>query len=111
MLDTIDPATIGERLADARRERRLTQQRVADALDVARTTIIAMEKGERRPRASELIKLAQIYGRAVSELVQPERHALSPDFLVQFRVAGGRRGAGDHVHEDDIRRFEALCRW
>ena len=111
VLSTIDPLTIGERLADARRERRLTQQHVADALDVARTTIVAMEKGERRPRASELIKLAQIYGRAVGEFVQPERPSLAPGFLVQFRAAGGRRGTDDPKREADIRRFEALCRW
>ena len=56
LLTSIDPAIIGERLAEARRARGLTQQQAAEFLDVARTTITAMEKGERRPRAVELVK-------------------------------------------------------
>ena len=46
---SVDPAVIGERLAVARRARGLTQQQAAEALGVGRTTITAMEKGERRP--------------------------------------------------------------
>jgi len=111
VLNSIDPVAIGERLADARRERRLTQQQVADALDVARTTITAMEKGERRPRASELVKLAHLYGRPVSEFVQSDRPASSPGFLVQFRAVGGRQRPDEDNRAVDIRRFEELCRW
>ena len=70
VLNTIDPTVIGERLADARRARRLTQQQAAEELGVARTTITAMEKGDRRPRASELVKLAQLYGRPVGDFVR-----------------------------------------
>jgi transcriptional regulator with XRE-family HTH domain len=100
VLNTIDPATIGSRVADARRERRLTPRQAGDALGVARTTITAMEKGERRSRAAELIKLAQLYGRAVSEFVQPEqRQSLPRGFLVQFRAVGGRRGVDDQKRD------------
>jgi transcriptional regulator with XRE-family HTH domain len=45
VLGTIDPTVIGERLADARRARRLTQQQAAEALGVARTTVTAIEQG------------------------------------------------------------------
>ena len=64
ILNTIDAGVLGERLADARRARNLTQQAAADALGVSRTTITAMEKGDRRPRASELVSLARLYGAA-----------------------------------------------
>jgi Zn-dependent peptidase ImmA (M78 family)/transcriptional regulator with XRE-family HTH domain len=107
VLNTIDPGVIGERLADARRARGLTQQQAADELGVARTTITAMEKGERRPRASELVKLAQSYGRSVQEFVREET-AARPDFVVQFRAA---RGAMDANVNADLQRFEELCRW
>jgi Zn-dependent peptidase ImmA (M78 family)/transcriptional regulator with XRE-family HTH domain len=110
VLNTIDPATVGERLAEARRVRRLTQQEAADAIDVARTTITAMEKGDRRPRAAELVKLAQLYGRPVGEFVRTEGPTARPNFLVQFRAARSK-GEKEVERAEDIRRFEQLCRW
>jgi Zn-dependent peptidase ImmA (M78 family)/transcriptional regulator with XRE-family HTH domain len=112
ILNTIDPVVIGERLAEARRARHLTQQQAAEALSVARTTITAMEKGDRRPRAAELIALAQLYARPVGDFVRSERQMPRPNFVVQFRAArgpgGGERSAD---READIRQFEDLCRW
>jgi Zn-dependent peptidase ImmA (M78 family)/transcriptional regulator with XRE-family HTH domain len=108
VLNSIDPAIIGERLADARRVRGLTQQQAADALGVARTTITAMEKGDRRPRAAELVRLAQLYGRQVRDMVRPVSSSPEPDFVVQFRAA--RRADGEQPAADS-RRFEDLCRW
>ena len=107
VLESIDPAVIGERLAEARRARDLTQQQVADSLGVARTTVVAMEKGERRPRAAELVTLAQLYRRSVGELVRPVEPIARPDFVLQFRSAAG---GADGRRERDIRRFEARCR-
>jgi transcriptional regulator with XRE-family HTH domain len=89
ILDTIDPAVVGERLAEARRARHLTQQHVADELDVARTTSVAMEKGERRPRPGELLHLARLYGRQVSDFVRPRPSQVEGGFVVQFRAARG----------------------
>lgn len=111
-LDSIDPQVIGQRLSDARRARRLTQRQAASVLGVARTTITAMEQGIRRPRASELVALAQLYGRQVGELVRPARERAEPNFIVQFRSA---RGPSDIIDEEgrdaDTQRFEDLCRW
>ena len=107
LLNTIDPEVIGERLAEARRARGLTQQQAADALAVARTTITAVEKGERHPRAAELVKLAQLYGRPIQDLVRAEL-ASEPDFVVQFRAVRGGDEASANV---DIQRFEQFCRW
>lgn len=112
ILNTIDPALVGERLAAARRARNLTQQHAADALGVARTTITAMEKGERRPRAAELVSLARFYGRPVGEFVRKVSLTSRPDFIVQFRAAhgsGDRDGASKR--DSDIQHFEELCRW
>ncbi len=112
VLESIDPEVIGQRLSDARRARRLTQQEAAEALGVARTTITAMEQGVRRPRASELVTLARLYGRRVGELVRPVRNDQLPSFVVQFR---GARGPSDSIdaeeREADTQRFEVLCRW
>ncbi len=107
LLNTIDPVTVGERLVEARRARRLTQQQAAEELGVARTTITAMEKGERRPRATELVKLARLYGRSVGDFVRVEAKS-RPNFVVQFR---GRRGVEDASASVDIQRFGDFCRW
>jgi len=83
ILDQLDPRAVGTRLQDARRAAGLTQQSVADEMDMARTTIVAIEKGERRVTPPELIKFARIYHRAVSEFVG--RHTVTEGFVAQFR--------------------------
>jgi Zn-dependent peptidase ImmA (M78 family)/DNA-binding XRE family transcriptional regulator len=85
ILEQLDPRVLGARLQDARRARGFTQQAVADLLGIARTTLVAIEKGERRVLPNELIRLAEIYGRAVSELVA--RQALVEGFVPQFRAS------------------------
>lgn len=109
---SVDPAVMGERLASARRARGLTQQQASEAIGVARTTITAMEKGERRPRATELYTLARLYGRQIGDLVRPLREGESPSFVIQFRAV---RAADSPAHaskrEQDIQRFEDFCRW
>ena len=44
VVDAVDPRVLGQRLQDARRARGLTQQEVADSLELARTTVTALEK-------------------------------------------------------------------
>jgi len=85
VLESIDPKLIGARLQEARRARGTTQQAVAEHMGMARTTLVAIEKGERRLTPHELIQLAAFYGRSVSEFL---RHpAVSEDFVPQFRAA------------------------
>jgi Zn-dependent peptidase ImmA (M78 family)/DNA-binding XRE family transcriptional regulator len=108
ILDTIASDILGERLMEARRARGLTQQMVAGELGVARTTITAIEKGARRPRAAELVALARLYGRQVGDLVQPARSSREPGFAAQLQPASGARAVADAA---DIQRFEDFCRW
>jgi len=110
VVETIDASVIGERLAEARRARKLTQQEAADALGVARTTITAMEKGERRPRPSELVALSGFYGRSVGDLTRQLPKGPGADFQVQFRSSlTGRERAAERA--GDVHQFEQLCRW
>lgn len=109
---SIDPVVIGERLASARRARGMTQQQASDAISVGRTTITAIEKGDRRPRATELYALARLYGRQIGELVRPLRDQESPSFVIQFRaVRPDVSPSAEGKREEDIYRFERLCRW
>jgi DNA-binding XRE family transcriptional regulator len=70
ILDNIDLRTLGELLQQARKKCNITQTDAAKIIDAARTTMIAIEKGERRIKANELIKLARAYGRSVSDFVR-----------------------------------------
>ncbi len=64
ILDTIDLHRIGELLQQARKKCGMTQSEAAQVIDAVRTTVVAIEKGERRLKPAELIKLARAYGRA-----------------------------------------------
>lgn len=53
---------IGQKLRILRRERRLTQQDLADHIGMNRATISNYEIGRRSPNISELRKLAEYFG-------------------------------------------------
>ncbi len=107
ILSAIDPRELGRRLQEARRARRQTQQDAAAHLGVARTTITAIEKGERRIRPSELARLALFYGRSVGELLRPSPPG--EPFTVQLRAV---LAPGMEVQEEidsGMAEFERLC--
>ncbi len=83
ILEKIDPKILGNRLQESRNARGLKQQDVADEMNMSRTTIVAIEKGERLVKPDELIKFARIYGRDVSKLL--DRVTVAQDFVPQFR--------------------------
>ena len=106
-LNAIAPQALGQRLYEARKRRGLTQEEAAAAIGVARTTMVAIEKGERRIRAAELLKLAQVYGQSVNDLLRdrPQLAAFAPQFRSQ-RVNWPEESAS---FDASIAEFEALC--
>ncbi|MGB7251402.1 MAG: ImmA/IrrE family metallo-endopeptidase [Phormidesmis sp.] len=108
ILDNIDMSRLGELLQQARKKCGMTQAEAAKVINAARTTIVAIEKGERRLKPTELLELARAYGRAVSDFVQ-SRPVVQP-FQVQFRAAYGRSEAEQAQIEPSIFRLEELCR-
>ena len=108
-VDTADPKLLGQRLQEARRARGLTQQHVAESMGMARTTVTALEKGDRRIRPGELISLAQLYGRPVGYFIG-SRKTVS-DFSVQFRTAlNDTRGAEtQQALNQGVHDFQDLC--
>lgn len=109
ILDNIDLRKLGNLLQQARKKRGLTQEDAAKVIDVIRTTMVAIEKGERRIRAGELVKLARAYGQQVSDFVQKRPEVES--FDVQFRAAF-RQSEQERVQiEPVINEFEQLCRY
>ena len=57
---------------------------MAAALGYARTTVVAIEKGERRVTSEEFLKLVQHYGRSVADFVAPPANVQS--LIPQFRA-------------------------
>jgi putative transcriptional regulator len=56
----------------ARAEVRMTQQQLADAADVSRQTINAIESGKFVPSTILALKIAKIFDKAVEEVFQLE---------------------------------------
>src|SRR2546423_9207160 len=91
-MSVLDPETVDisseslpARLRAAREEFGLTQAQAAAELGVSRPLLIAIEKGGREVSPSELVKLAAIYRKSVSELL---RSAPPPAAIgARFRTA------------------------
>ena len=107
VLRSVDPRAIGQRLRDGRTAKGLTQQDAADHLGVARTTITAIEKGQRRIRPVELVDLASCYGRSVGEFLRQSEP--TPAFVVQLRAALAPHSSVEPVLRPYISEFQRLC--
>ena len=86
MSEDLTAAEIGDRLRVARESAKVTQAAAAEALQVARTTVVAIEQCQRRPRLDELHKFAALYAVSVNSLLR--REAVQIDLKPRFRRAG-----------------------
>lgn len=84
-------AELGDRLRAARSGVNLTQDTAAASLGMARTTLVAIEKGQRAVRPEELIGMARLYGVSVGKLTSPD--AVHVDLSAKFRRAEGREAS------------------
>lgn len=74
---------LGERIRVARENAHLTQANAAKQIGIARTTLVAIEKGDRRARISELQVLANMCGLSLNALLR--REAVHIDLMPRFR--------------------------
>jgi Zn-dependent peptidase ImmA (M78 family)/DNA-binding XRE family transcriptional regulator len=103
---TADGGPLGARLRAAREARGLTQAQAAAELRVSRPLLIAMEKGSRMVQPDELISLARLYDRPVSELLRPTAPPLA--IGARFRAALASAPETDNL-PGLIARFEELA--
>jgi Zn-dependent peptidase ImmA (M78 family)/DNA-binding XRE family transcriptional regulator len=79
----LSPIELGERLKVARETANVTQDAGAKAVGIARTTLVAIEKGQRSARIDELQALSRCYGVSVNSLLR--RQAVHVDLVPRFR--------------------------
>src|SRR5436309_13391166 len=84
-LEQVDPRNLGLRLQESRKATGMTQLQVATQLGMARTTVVAIEKGERKITPHELLQFASLYRRSVSDLVS--KRVVAESLVPQFRAS------------------------
>ena len=87
-LDHLSNQEIGQRLRIARESAKLRQEDAAERLGMSRTTVVAIEKGDRRARFEEVRAFAQLYGTSVNALLRDE--AVHVDLVPKFRKHMGK---------------------
>ena len=108
LFNKLDHRQLGERLKDARKARGLTQEAVATKLGFLRTTLVAIEKGDRRITPGELIEMAKMFGRPVSEFVSMRTN--KEPFVPQFRLPPGQRNVTESELTAVAMELESLAR-
>jgi Zn-dependent peptidase ImmA (M78 family)/DNA-binding XRE family transcriptional regulator len=88
-LDQLSAEEIGNRLRMARDAAKLRQSEVAEKLEIARTTLVAIEQGQRRARMDEIRRLVKVYGTSINALLRTG--AVVTDLGPRFRRQYGRQ--------------------
>src|SRR5260370_13513807 len=89
---------VGERLRLAREGVGLSQAKAAESLGAARTTLVAIEQGQRKIKITELQQLARAYKTTVNSILRAE--AIQVDLVPRFRKLVG---ASDDAAEKAVR--------
>lgn len=63
--------TIGEKIKELRTVNRISQEKIAEMLDVSRQAVSKWETGQTLPTTDNLISLAKIFNVSVEQLVHP----------------------------------------
>ena len=93
--EKIPYAEFGERLVRLREEMGMTRKKLAEMCGVAQSTIINYEKGTRIPYADTAVRIAQIFGMSVEELLGMDNSPLAmqqAEALDKMRDISGKKG-------------------
>lgn len=95
--------SLGKRIREKRKERGLTLQQLGDVFGVTRSSVSDWESGKTRPDQDKLVKLAQVLGTTLQDLLSdngqksaviPELKNSKPATLLDQNVSGIHRAAG-----------------
>lgn len=103
---TLTQRELARRLAQARERARKSQQEVADALGLSRSAISQMESAARQVSSLELLRLAELYGLEVRDLLEgrdPHR-----EFSALYRAQGVVDRGVERAIEESLPLFRAV---
>lgn len=106
-LEQISATLLGQRLREVRETAGKTQEEAAGYLGVARTTLVAIERGTRKARASELARLAEYYNADIRRILSQEQAV--PNLVLQYRQ--NNRDEFDTLDLETTRALETLVGW
>jgi transcriptional regulator with XRE-family HTH domain len=88
--------SIGTRLKAARREISLTQEGLADLLEVTRNYIAILETGRKLPGLDILLKMSVLLDTTLDDLIlsEPEFLAVKERFAARLKKARGKKPTG-----------------
>ena len=72
--------TLGERLKMYRTQKGLSQEKIAEMLDVSRQAVTKWEAGQTTPSSDNLIALANLYDVSLDELIGKNEDVISSVF-------------------------------
>ena len=79
---------LGERIAEHRKARGMTQTQLAELLDCSQQRVVSLEKGRRRVPVTDLPTLSESLGMSVEELIgleaQPTKRGPTPKIQQQL---------------------------
>jgi Zn-dependent peptidase ImmA (M78 family)/DNA-binding XRE family transcriptional regulator len=88
----LSPIQLGDRLKVARETANITQEAAAKAAQIARTTLVSIEKGQRTARLEEIQALSRFYGISANSLLR--RESVFVDLIPRFRSLPGTDDEG-----------------
>ena len=104
----LNPRVLGDKLKVARKARGLTQEEVAQELGIVRTTLVAIEKGTRKVTSLELVEMAKMYGRPISDFVSKQSN--TEPFIPQFRSPHSHAGVDQGKLSSAILELESIAK-
>lgn len=90
----------GNRLAQLRKEKGLSQEELANRIGVSRQAISKWENGESSPDTDNLVALAKVYGVTIDELINGEEAKPEPE-KVDAEVVEPHKDEEDDDNDDD----------
>jgi transcriptional regulator with XRE-family HTH domain/Zn-dependent peptidase ImmA (M78 family) len=96
----MDKVALGLRLAQAREDAGMTQEGLGRAVDLDRTAITRLEKGDRRLNVTELVEIASVLGRPLSYFVDDPLPA-----VVSRRQDAAHAHATTRALDDELDQF------
>ncbi len=103
-----DTAQLGPRLRNVREKLGLSQQVVAEALGLPRTAVTNIETGNRSLSTTELMKLANLYGRSVASFLEDAPATTDDASVILLRAL--QQASNAPGFREAIDQILALCR-